>query len=63
MAALATGGVFAVILGAGYALYVQRGLRSIRRQLHMQAWQLEQVVADQSASSSSPPPSQPRRRK
>ena len=63
MVALAIGGVFAVILGAGYALYVQRGLRSIRRQLHMQAWQLEQVVADHSASSSSPPPSQPLRRK
>jgi len=46
MTLLVLAGTGAVMLGSLYAWYVHRGLANVRRQLHLQAWQLAQTVSD-----------------
>ena len=46
MTLLVVAGTAAVMLGSLYAWYVHRGLADMRRQLHLQAWQLAQTVSD-----------------
>ena len=46
MTMLTVASAAAVVIGSLYAWYVHRGLADIRRQLHLQAWQLAQTVSD-----------------
>ena len=46
MTLLALAGAGAVVLGSLYAWYCHRGLADMRRQLHLEAWQLAQTVSE-----------------